>query len=81
MATAEWTVLEKLLLAQAVYKYGEDNWFQIARNLKHHALLDRPSDYFNQKVNKSKKKSIANLLGLTENTIFFKRRIVQYNII
>lgn len=56
MATAEWTVLEKLLLAQAVYKYGEDNWFQIARNLKHHALLDRPSDYFNQKVNKSKKK-------------------------
>ncbi|KAI9487323.1 MAG: hypothetical protein EXX96DRAFT_473998 [Benjaminiella poitrasii] len=49
MATAEWTVLEKLLLSQAVYKYGEDNWFQIARNLKHHALLDRPSDYFNQK--------------------------------
>jgi bromodomain-containing protein 8 len=50
MATAEWTVLEKLLLSQAVYKYGEDNWFQIARNLKHHSLLDRPSDYFNQKV-------------------------------
>lgn len=50
MATVEWTVLEKLLLSQAVYKYGEDNWFQIARNLKHHALLDRPSDYFNQKV-------------------------------
>lgn len=49
MATVEWTVLEKLLLSQAVYKYGEDNWFQIARNLKHHALLDRPSDYFNQK--------------------------------
>ncbi|KAG1139891.1 hypothetical protein G6F37_001112 [Rhizopus arrhizus] len=49
MSTTEWTVLEKLLLSQAVYKYGEDNWFQIARNLKHHALLDRPSDYFNQK--------------------------------
>ncbi|KAI7900471.1 uncharacterized protein BX663DRAFT_158061 [Cokeromyces recurvatus] len=49
MATTEWTVLEKLLLSQAVYKYGEDNWFQIARNLKHHALLDRPADYFNQK--------------------------------
>ncbi|KAG1116138.1 hypothetical protein G6F42_013771 [Rhizopus arrhizus] len=45
----EWTILEKLLLSQAVYKYGEDNWFQVARNLKHHALLDRPSDYFNQK--------------------------------
>ncbi|KAI8053670.1 Bromodomain-containing protein [Gilbertella persicaria] len=49
MSTTDWTVLEKLLLSQAVYKYGEDNWFQIARNLKHHALLDRPSDYFNQK--------------------------------
>ncbi|RCH82950.1 Bromodomain-containing protein 8, partial [Rhizopus azygosporus] len=49
MSTTEWTILEKLLLSQAVYKYGEDNWFQIARNLKHHALLDRPSDYFNQK--------------------------------
>ncbi|CAO0790168.1 unnamed protein product [Mucor circinelloides] len=49
MSSSEWTILEKLLLSQAVYKYGEDNWFQVARNLKHHALLDRPSDYFNQK--------------------------------
>ncbi|KAG1052969.1 hypothetical protein G6F43_004923 [Rhizopus delemar] len=49
MSTTEWTILEKLLLSQAIYKYGEDNWFQIARSLKHHALLDRPSDYFNQK--------------------------------
>ncbi|KAK4511584.1 Protein ssh4 [Mucor velutinosus] len=49
MSSLEWTILEKLLLSQAVYKYGEDNWFQVARNLKHHALLDRPSDYFNQK--------------------------------
>ncbi|GAA5815386.1 hypothetical protein MFLAVUS_008894 [Mucor flavus] len=72
MATAEWTVLEKLLLSQAVYKYGEDNWFQIARNLKHHALLDRPSDYFNQKncslqyylmveeMNKQKRQTLSN---------------------
>ncbi|GAN01410.1 hypothetical protein MAM1_0007d00843 [Mucor ambiguus] len=49
MSSSEWSILEKLLLSQAVYKYGEDNWFQIARNLKHHALLDRPSDYFHQK--------------------------------
>ncbi|KAG2227294.1 hypothetical protein INT45_004249, partial [Circinella minor] len=47
--TAEWTVLEKLLLAQAVYKFGEDNWFQIARNLKQHSMLDRQPDFFNQK--------------------------------
>lgn len=56
MSTTEWTILEKLLLSQAVYKYGEDNWFQIARSLKHHALLDRPSDYFNQKVKRKKGK-------------------------
>ncbi|CEP13282.1 hypothetical protein [Parasitella parasitica] len=49
MSTTGWTILEKLLLSQAVYKFGEDNWFHIAKNLKHHALLDRPSDYFNQK--------------------------------
>lgn len=74
MATVEWTVLEKLLLSQAVYKYGEDNWFQIARNLKHHALLDRPSDYFNQKVKKKKKlKPNARLI--------VPYRIAPYNII
>ncbi|KAI8986040.1 hypothetical protein BDB01DRAFT_787469 [Pilobolus umbonatus] len=49
MSTTEWTVLEKLLLSQAVYKYGEDNWHEIAKKLKQHALLHRPSDYFNQK--------------------------------
>ena len=48
--TAEWTVLEKLLLAQAVYKFCEDNWFQIARNLKQLTMLDRQPDFFNQKV-------------------------------
>ncbi|KAI9499532.1 hypothetical protein BDB00DRAFT_794370 [Zychaea mexicana] len=48
-STAEWTVLEKLLLAQAVYKFGEDNWFQIARNLKQHSMLDRQPEFFNQK--------------------------------
>lgn len=58
MSTSEWTILEKLLLSQAVYKYGEDNWFQVARNLKHHALLDRSSDYFNQKVKPVSKKVV-----------------------
>ncbi|KAI7863214.1 hypothetical protein BDF14DRAFT_1734443 [Spinellus fusiger] len=49
MSTTDWTILEKLLLAQAVYKFGEDNWFQIARNLKHHAMLERQPEFFNQK--------------------------------
>jgi hypothetical protein len=48
----EWSVLERLLLAQAVNKYGEDNWSQVARTLKHHPLLQDQSklETFNQKV-------------------------------
>lgn len=76
MSTVEWTVLEKLLLTQAVYKYGEDNWFQIARNLKHHALLDRPSDYFNQKVRFHRFN-----IDLTTFLNQFSIRIALYNII
>lgn len=51
--TSEWTILEKLLLTQAVYKYGENMWFQVARVLKQHGLIQpqhRPSDFFSQKV-------------------------------
>lgn len=51
----EWTVLEKLLLTQAVYKYGENMWFQVARVLKQHGLIQpnqRQSDFFSQKVKK-----------------------------
>ncbi|KAI8341675.1 hypothetical protein BC941DRAFT_171727 [Chlamydoabsidia padenii] len=47
----EWSVLEKLLLAQAVNKYGEDDWSQVARTLKQHPLLQDQSklETFNQK--------------------------------
>ncbi|KAI7878351.1 hypothetical protein K492DRAFT_238628 [Lichtheimia hyalospora FSU 10163] len=48
-STGEWTVLEKLLLAQAVYKFGEDDWVHIARNLRQHTMLNRPPEFFNQK--------------------------------
>ncbi|KAG2200473.1 hypothetical protein INT47_011453, partial [Mucor saturninus] len=49
---SEWSILEKLLLTQAVYKYGENMWFQVARVLKQHGLIQpqqRPSDFFSQK--------------------------------
>lgn len=49
----EWSILEKLLLTQAVYKYGENMWFQVARVLKQHGLIQpqqRQSDFFSQKV-------------------------------
>ena len=68
--TAEWTVLEKLLLAQAVYKFGEDNWFQIARNLKQHTMLDRQPDFFNQKVINHIKQT-AHLHKTTNDSIWF----------
>ncbi|KAI8061014.1 hypothetical protein BC940DRAFT_370947 [Gongronella butleri] len=47
--TMEWSVLERLLLAQAVNKYGEDNWFQVARTLRQHPLTQSKTDLFNQK--------------------------------
>ncbi|KAG0165449.1 hypothetical protein DFQ28_008998 [Apophysomyces sp. BC1034] len=50
MSSAEWTLLEKLLLTQAIYKHGEDSWFQIARKLKQHPLIDRHAEFFNQKT-------------------------------
>ncbi|ORY96272.1 hypothetical protein BCR43DRAFT_270176 [Syncephalastrum racemosum] len=50
MDAPEWSVLEKLILAQAVYKLGEDNWAQIARRLRQHPMLKhREPDFFSQK--------------------------------
>lgn len=48
--TAEWTLLEKLMLAQAVYKLGEEDWVQIASNLNQNSLLNRQPDFFNKEV-------------------------------
>ncbi|CAO0796639.1 unnamed protein product [Mucor circinelloides] len=50
----EWTILEKLLLTQAVYKYGENMWFQVARVIKQHDLIqlqniERAPDFYSQK--------------------------------
>lgn len=51
----EWTCLEKLLLSQAVYKYGENSWLEVASVLKQNALVQhRHSDFFNHKVNSEK---------------------------
>ena len=52
---SEWTILEKLLLTQAVYKYGENMWFQVARVIKQHDLvqlqnIERSPDFYSQKV-------------------------------
>ncbi len=46
-----WCLLESLLLAQAVFKYGDDNWNSVARTLKQHPSITRKSvDLFTPKV-------------------------------
>lgn len=51
MSCKEWTILEKLLLSQAVYKYGEQSWLQVSSVLKQNALIQhRQSDFFDDKV-------------------------------
>ena len=47
----QWSILESLLLAQAVYKYGDDNWNAVSRILKQHPSITRKSvDFFTTKV-------------------------------
>ncbi|KAJ2963160.1 hypothetical protein NQZ79_g1872 [Umbelopsis isabellina] len=45
----QWSILEKLLLAQCVYKFGEDNWPLISKTLRQNVLTSRTQDFFNQK--------------------------------
>lgn len=45
-----WTTLEKLLLAQAVYKCGDGQWPAVSRTLKLHAAINRPQEFFSHKV-------------------------------
>lgn len=51
----EWTILEKLLLSQAVYQHGEHSWLQVSSTLKQHALIQhRQSDFFDHKVRQNR---------------------------
>ncbi|KAI9286196.1 hypothetical protein BC943DRAFT_359373 [Umbelopsis sp. AD052] len=45
----QWSILEKLLLAQCVYKFGEDNWPLISKTLRQNVLTDRSQEFYNQK--------------------------------
>jgi hypothetical protein len=46
----QWSILEKLLLAQCVYKSGEDNWPLISKTLRQNVLTHRSQEFYNQKV-------------------------------
>ncbi|KAI9141781.1 hypothetical protein BKA69DRAFT_1020418, partial [Paraphysoderma sedebokerense] len=41
---------ENLLLAQAVFKFGDDNWNAVARTIRSHSLLTSPPEHFAPKV-------------------------------
>lgn len=45
-----WSILENLILAQAIYKCGDTNWVAIARTIKLHPQIHRTSNFFTQKV-------------------------------
>ncbi|KAG0332618.1 Bromodomain-containing protein 8, partial [Podila horticola] len=45
-----WSVLENLILAQAIYKCGDTNWVAIARTIKLHPQIHRTSNFFTQKI-------------------------------
>ncbi|KAG0356994.1 Bromodomain-containing protein 8 [Podila minutissima] len=44
-----WSILENLILAQAIYKCGDTNWVAIARTIKLHPQIHRTSNFFTQK--------------------------------
>ncbi|KAF9960405.1 Bromodomain-containing protein 8 [Mortierella alpina] len=44
-----WSLLENLILAQAINKCGDTNWVAIARTMKGHPQIHRSSNFFSQK--------------------------------
>ncbi|RKO85822.1 hypothetical protein BDK51DRAFT_39216 [Blyttiomyces helicus] len=49
-ASTPWSVLESLLLAQAVFNHGDDSWQQISRAMRAHPAISHPQDFFTAKV-------------------------------
>ena len=45
----KWSVREKLCLASAVVRSGDQNWMSVSRSLKPFSIPGRPSDWFHQK--------------------------------
>ena len=44
------TNTERLLLAQAVYQEGADDWSKVSQLISNHPLIGRPKSYFNPTV-------------------------------
>jgi hypothetical protein len=45
-----WSVLENLILVQAIYKCGDPDWSMVARIIKGHPQIHRSSNFFSQGV-------------------------------
>lgn len=44
------TNTERLLLSQAVYQEGANDWFKVSQIISNHPLIGRPKSYFNPTV-------------------------------
>ena len=44
------TIRERLLLVQAVYEYGADEWDGISQLMSHHPLVTRPDGSFSPEI-------------------------------
>lgn len=44
------TNTERLLLAQAVYQEGANDWSKVSQIISNHPLIGRPKSYFNPSV-------------------------------
>jgi hypothetical protein len=44
------TNTERLLLAQAVYQEGANDWFKVSQIISNHPLIGRPKSYFSPSV-------------------------------
>jgi len=44
------TNTERLLLAQAVYQEGANDWSKVSQIISNHPLIGRPKSYFNPLV-------------------------------
>jgi len=44
------TNTERLLLAQAVYQEGVNDWSKVSQIISNHPLIGRPKSYFNPSV-------------------------------
>lgn len=54
----KWRAVERLILVQAVYKFGNEDWQLVSKTLREHPLLKRHGNFFSEKACSAKFASI-----------------------